>query len=261
MTGLAWKRRLGRWFGPLTERANRRVILLYHAIDKGAPAVTVTAFREQLDWLFANATIAPLDDLLLPGAIKGLEVALSFDDGYSSLHDIAMPLLAERGACATVYLTTGEIGERHRRPSDPKAGHYPGQQFLTWRDVKALARAGWTIGSHGVKHLDLTGVSSAAAHDQLEQSRQEIERRLEMDCRHFAYTWGRFSTSLQQLVAEAGFETAVSGLHGPITNASPRLALPRIDVRAEYQLSDFVAAVTGRWDYLGMRQRLARNMT
>jgi len=54
--------------------------------------------------------------------------------------------------------------------------------------------------------------------------------------------------------------SAVSGLHGPVLPASDRYALPRIDIRAEYELRDFADVVSGRWDYLGLKQRLARRL-
>ena len=43
-----------------------------------------------------------------------------------------------------------------------------------------------------------------------------------------------------------------------MTDQSDPTALPRIDVRAEYELADFVQVVKGAWDYLGAKQRLAR---
>jgi hypothetical protein len=61
-------------------------------------------------------------------------------------------------------------------------------------------------------------------------------------------------------VKDAGYASAVSGLHGPVTSAADVYALPRIDIRAEYELRDFADVVTGRWDYLGLKQRLARRL-
>jgi hypothetical protein len=41
-----------------------------------------------------------------------------------------------------------------------------------------------------------------------------------------------------------------------VSQRSDRFALPRIDIRTEYALSDFVDAVGGRWDFLNLKQRL-----
>ncbi len=236
----------------------RKVILLYHTLGPAAPAVSVARFREQLEWLSANANLVTLDTLLTTTAGAALEVAFSFDDGYASLHDEVAPLLQQFGAIATVYLNSACIGESARQASDPGLGHYPDEQFLIWPEVQALAAAGWCIGSHGVEHLDLTAVTATVAAQQLAASKQEIAGRVGRDCRHFAYSWGRFSPQLQQQVKAAGYGSAASGLHGALRTDSDRYALPRIDIRADYELRDFISAVSGQWDYLGYKQRLWR---
>jgi hypothetical protein len=49
-------------------------------------------------------------------------------------------------------------------------------------------------------------------------------------------------------------------MHGPPTSNSDPYALPRIDVRDEYELRDFADVVTGRWDFLGLKQRLMQRL-
>lgn len=238
----------------------RSVILLYHALGVNPPAVAEENFRRQIAWLSENATLLSLEELLAEPGAGGLRVAITFDDGYASLHDSVAPILAEYGATATVFLNTGWIGEAVRRASDAAQGHYPREHFLTWREVEALARAGWTIGSHGVEHLDLTQQVPLVVVRELADSKCQIESRLGLPCQHFAYTWGRFTPLLQRAVKDAGYASAVSGLHGSVSPAADRFALPRIDVRAEYELRDFVDVVSGDWDYLGFKQRLARRL-
>jgi len=261
MSHIAWKRRFGWLLGGLAPAGPRKVILIYHALGPNPPAVTVAAFRQQLDWLHAHAELVSLPDLLQHSNAKGLQVALTFDDGYASLHDDVAPLLLQCGTSATVYLNTSHIGDKERQVSDPGQGHYPAQEFLTWPEVHKLADAGWCIGSHGVAHIDLTLVDPKDAASELEQSRQEIQLRLQQKCEHFAYTWGHYTPRLQQQVRNAGYYSAVSAVHGPLLQGSDIFALPRIDVRADYTLPDFIAAVTGRWDWLRYKQRLERKFS
>lgn len=251
---------MGRLFGSATPAVPRRLILLYHSLGETPPAVVEAMFRAQISWLSEHATIVPLDAILQDGGDNSLRVALSFDDGYAPLHDLVAPILAEYGATATVYLNTGWIGESVRKASDADLGHYPKEEFMTWGDVEELAKAGWTIGSHGVEHFDLTRQDANVVARELADSKREIEFRLDQPCQHFAYTWGLFTPALQRAVKEAGYVSAVSALHGPVTKTSDRYALPRIDIRAEYELRDFVDVVKGQWDYLGLKQRLVRNL-
>jgi len=254
MTHLYWKRLLGTWLGG-TAVLPRKVILLYHALGEQPPAVARQDFRRQLQWLAEHARVLSLPQLLEAPA-HGLQVALTFDDGYASLYQEVAPLLLEYGMVATVYLNTAHVQEARREASDPASGHYPAQEFLMWPEVELLAAAGWDIGSHGVHHADLVQATPDLAAIELRDSRLQIEQRLQRPCEHFAYTWGRFNTRLQQQVREAGYLSAASALHGPLLDRSDRFALPRIDVRSDYTVEDFAAVVTGQWDWLRLKQRL-----
>ena len=166
MSRLSWKRGLGRLASQLPHSADRRVILLYHAIGNSPWAVREVDFRSQMRWLEC-AEICSLDELLHDDTARGLRVALTFDDGYASLLDVAAELLDNSGATATVYLNSGLIDENSRRRSVPEHGHYPDEEFLSWSDVAQLAALNWTIAAHGVQHLDLTAAAPDLAADEL----------------------------------------------------------------------------------------------
>jgi peptidoglycan/xylan/chitin deacetylase (PgdA/CDA1 family) len=207
-----------------------------------------------MQWLHEHAQVVSLDDLLDTTNPGGLRVALSFDDGYETLYSKALPALSDYGFAAIAYLNSGRIGEDAHRPSDPAQGHYPGEHFLLWSEVAALLAAGWQVGGHGVEHLDLTTLDQPQVADQIARCKFEIESRLRHPCEHFAYTWGHYNAQARQAVVAANYRSAVAGLHGPVRTRSDRHALPRIDVRAEYDVDDFADIVLGRWDFLRLKQ-------
>ena len=240
---------------------NRKIILLYHSIGEGPWALPKSEFRRQIDWLSNNATLISLDGLLAGENIDGRpRVAITFDDGYASLRDAACDVLRESGANATVFLNTGRIGKKSRTPSDAGLGHYPGEQFMSWQDVVDLVANGWTVGSHGVEHLDLTAAADDIARQQLRLSKETIERELSAPCANFAYTWGRHTPRLRQLVEEAGYRHAFSGRHGPLLADSDRFALPRVAMSNDYSLDDLRAIVAGDWDYIGWIQKFTARL-
>lgn len=256
-----WKRRIGRlgWRSPGTHR--RRVVLIYHSVGGGPLSTPVEQFCAQLDWLARNARMVSLEEMLRsPSANSRLQVSLTFDDGYDTVYSLAAPLLSERGFPATVYLTTGMIGENGHRVSDTALGHYPDEKFLVWKEVLDLAGMGWTIGSHGVDHVGLTTLPVNEAARQLKVSRDEIGNRLGRECLHFSYTWGRHDRNIRRYVSEAGYRDAAGSIQGALVTQTDRFALPRIDVRREYTLDDFVSIVNGEWDYLAYWQRARRGI-
>jgi peptidoglycan/xylan/chitin deacetylase (PgdA/CDA1 family) len=286
VNSLTWKRRIGHWFGrALSDK--RDAILLYHSVAGGAYSVSEPRFRLQMAWLKKHATVVPLHDLLAPRAMAILDrgsgydvgigelfgsmqsllrrarhadrsrmrVALTFDDGYRTLADTVQPIVAEHGFPVTAFLNTGMIGNGKRLPSRPEFGHYPDEEFLNWEDVAKLNRQGWTIGGHGIDHVDLTRVSRKEVDRQLMGCKQEITARLGRPCVHYAYTWGHNNAAVRRAVVRAGYFCAVGVIHGPVTSVSPWFTLPRLDIRTEYELEDFVAVMSGRWDFLGLKQR------
>ena len=259
MKALIWKRVLGRLWG--RDRASKRdVILTYHSIAGGALSIPKVSFREQMKWLSENASVVTLDELLSSKNLGGLRVVLSFDDGYSTLLDTAAPILADYSFPAIVYLNSRLLGEDKRRPSNSIMGHYPEEHFLTWAEVARLIGSGWTAGGHGLDHIDLTKCSLEEAKRQLVGCKAQIEANLGVQCEHFAYTWGHYSPNVRELVIALGFRTAVAGIHGPVTQKSDLHALPRVDIRADYKLRDFIDVVNGRWDFLRLKQQLARKL-
>lgn len=256
---LKWKRRLGCIYAAIRRsEAERRVILIYHSVGVGSLATEVEQFRKQMAWLAEQADVVSLDDLLddVSDNSGKVRVALTFDDGYRSVHDIAAPILAEYGFPAIVYLNSGHIRDDGHETSDAGLGHYPDEQFMCWDEVLRLQQQNWSIGSHGVQHLDLTQQSEAIVMRELADAKAEIERRTGMPCNHFSYTWGRSNRAVRQAVAATSYQSAVAGEHRPLGCGDDRFELPRLDVRREYELADFSAVVTGQWDYLGTIQKL-----
>lgn len=227
----------------------RKVILLYHSVGNGPWATPEGDFRAQMEWLADHCRVVDLDRLVSAPGDAPLEVALTFDDGYAAVHDVALSILAALDMRAAIYLNTGNIG-RERRASSVAAGHYPGELFMNWHDVARLAAAGWTVGSHGIHHVDLTTSAASEVVRELVGSKRAIENRLATPCRHFAYTWGRSTPRVRAAVADAGYETAAGARHGPLPHAFDRLQLPRMNIARGCTLRDFADIVGGAWDYL-----------
>lgn len=87
------------------------------------------------------------------------EVDLTFDDGYASDVDVALPALAERGLSARFFPLAGRLGT---------PGH------VDAASVRALAEAGMTIGSHGMHHRSWRGMDTSAENEELTHARSVI---------------------------------------------------------------------------------------
>lgn len=93
-------------------------ILCYHGVCEdrlsGQPwlpdfFVTASAFRRQLSYLKANATVVPLSEGVLTirnGSLPPRAVSITFDDGYANNLHLAAPLLSEYRLPATIFLSS-----------------------------------------------------------------------------------------------------------------------------------------------------------
>ena len=74
----------------------------------------IAAFRWQMALLAECFNVMPLYDALRAldaGCLPPRTVCITFDDGYRSVHDLALPILREFKLPATVFVTSGYIGD------------------------------------------------------------------------------------------------------------------------------------------------------
>lgn len=255
---LALKRKIGRALHvtAAARAPSRRIVLLYHAIGTSPWALPLETLESQIRYLARTTDVGTVDDLLAVTSAQRVRCAITFDDGYASLHDVAREPFRRAGIRPTVFLTSGWISTQERRTSNAAAGHYPGEAFMTWADVERLAVDGWQFGAHGHDHVDLTELTEARLVEEIEQSKRTIERRLGRSCGSYAYPWGRHTARVRTAVRGAGFDRAFSTRHGALSEACDPFQLPRIDVNSTYTLDDFAAIVRGDWDFLGHIQAI-----
>jgi len=104
----------------LAGRGNRLCVVNYHRILAGPDPMLesepdVATFRWQMALLARCFNVLPLSaalEALDAGRLPPRAIAITFDDGYRSVHDLALPVLQEFGLPATVFVTSGHIGER-----------------------------------------------------------------------------------------------------------------------------------------------------
>lgn len=87
------------------------------------------------------------------------DVDLTFDDGYASDLEVALPAILERGLSARFFPLAGMLGQ---------PGH------LDTAGVRALADAGMTVGSHGMRHRSWRGLDERSGREELVSARAMI---------------------------------------------------------------------------------------
>lgn len=234
-------------------RRQRAVVLTYHTVGPQWYAIDPEQFALQMRYLSEHATVVDLDTLVGQTWRQGaasLVCAITFDDGFAGVYEQAFPILQQYGFPATFYVTTGPIDERVPRNSSDHPPLYPGERMVTWQQLREMERHGTSIGSHGVRHLDMLRLSPSRARTDLVRSKRDIEGKLGNPVRHYSYPYGRFVRDTVELVREAGYQTAVTVKHSGIPRKLDPMRIPRLNIAQQYSLDDFEAIVNGDWDYL-----------
>lgn len=175
-------------------------------------------FGAQLDGLKAAGytTISPQqyrEHLFFGTPLPEKPVILSFDDGKDNQISQALPALTQRGMTGTFFIMTVILGSKGWMQRD---------------DVKRLADAGMTIGSHTWDHHMVTKYSGKDFATQLEQPRETLRKLSGQEVDDFAYPYGAWNTAILPHLTKAGYQCAYQLQEQPINAGNPELTLRRV---------------------------------
>ena len=194
------------------------------------------AFAAQLDWLktYGYTTILPRDLAAHWDSGKPLPVRpviITFDDGSHDWVNTVLPMLQARGMVAEFYLTLDAV----------EFGN------LTWKEARRLVKAGNGVGAHDVHHVQLTAfgnghpnASQATMWSEVSEARRIIGVHVGVFPDSMAYVGGGYDTTLEHLVAEAGYTSARSINRGIAQNSAHRYRMRVVRIGAH----DDVASLT-----------------
>ncbi|MDX1252618.1 MAG: polysaccharide deacetylase family protein [Gammaproteobacteria bacterium] len=134
---------------------------------------------------------------------------LTFDDGFYGVYEHAMPVLAQLGWPATVFLVSSLTGKRDVwcEKENPSGRTYP----LLGRDhIEEMRKHGFSFHSHSRTHADLTKTTDQDLKDELCRAKTELEDLLGTDVPYLAYPYGRYDERVVAVAREAGYRAAFS---------------------------------------------------
>jgi peptidoglycan/xylan/chitin deacetylase (PgdA/CDA1 family) len=200
-------------------------ILVYHSVAPTHPGqsteqrlldVDPATFRRQMGYLAANGyTVIPLgtlvDALQGHGSAPPRAVVITFDDGWLTQYQNAVPILEQMHYTATFFVITAQIGR--------------GAMYMGLDELRTLQRAGMTIAAHTRTHPDLTEVSDSQLRAEVLGSRQDLQKMLGVPADLFAYPYGAWNKRVVAAVQSAGYRAARAFPGGSWNDATDRFAL------------------------------------
>lgn len=206
------------------------MILMYHNIAEVAKdpmqlCVGPARFAEQMRWLKAQGLrgvgIGSLLDAMRAGRERGL-VGITFDDGYVSVLEAAVPELLRHGFTATMFIISDRLGASNEWCAGPA------QPLMSAEQVRELAAVGMEVGSHAATHVRLAGIGADHLQAEVSGSRASISELIGAPVRGFAYPYGSMDAAARRAVRDAGYDYACA-TETPMAELGIT-ALPRIGV-------------------------------
>lgn len=213
----------------LTSWVQAAVVLQYHHVSDTTPkatSVTPELFRQHLELLEAH----DFDIIPLPELVEKLKrgeplpdktAAITFDDAYDSVYEVAFPMLKKRDWPFTVFVNT--------RPLDQGIGG-----FSSWQELRKMAEQGASIANHTTDHNHLQRLRKgetlkewqARITREVEQAEKRIKEETGQNHKMVAYPYGEYNNRVKELLEDLGY-VAFGQQSGPLASYSDLLALPR----------------------------------
>jgi len=181
--------------------------------EVGAELYDVSAenFRAQMRWLKGS----------------GQKFILTFDDGEMNNYEVAFPIIKEMGFNASFFIIVKRIGENG---------------YMGWKELKSLAEAGMTVGSHGLTHEVLTNLKDSQVIEELKASKNCLEMNLGIPINAFSLPRGFCNDKIIQWAYELGYKYIFISEK---PKGSKSVCTPRIAVKANWSLKRFQQALEG----------------
>jgi len=205
------------------------VVFTYNRFGERGMAITNVTMA-QFDAHLAELQSGKYTVLPLPQIIEALRegrnlpdrtVAITIDDAYRSFHDRAWPKLRKAGLPFTLFVWTDAIDHKLK-------------DYISWDEIRALAKAGVTIGNHGAAHHDMALQTPEANRADIEKASQRFEAELGARPTLFAYPYGGYGKRERDLLAEFGFAAAFGHHSGVAYPGADLLALPRFALNEKH---------------------------
>lgn len=229
-------------------------ILMYHGVEENpvdSYAVSPAEFDEQMAFLAQHYHVISLKQWI--GYLRGENaspqkpVVITFDDGFLNNYTEAYSILKKYHLPATVFVLPDRLDKAEEGPSKSR--------FMNWQQLKEMQENGIEVGSHTVSHRSLPTLTLAQVRDELLQSKAHLAQSLGQPIMFLAYPYGArrdFNREIVKLVAECGYDGAVTSLSGVNGRQTNPYLLRRTEIEAGDSIAVFRKTMTGALDLWGV---------
>lgn len=222
------------------------VVLTYHAV----PEARVAQFERQIAQLARRTTPVFPDARVEPGSRRA--VAVTFDDGLSSVLDHALPVLSIYGVPATLFVPTGYLGTAPGWVSDAPQPTAVGEVLMSADSLQGLDRRLVRIGSHTVTHPRLASVDDERLHAELIASRRTLEAITGTRVSMLSLPYGSFDDRVIAAAEWAGYQHVFANVPVERGVGDGARLVGRVNVTLHDWPIEFLLKLHGGYDWMAI---------
>lgn len=230
-------------------------VLNYHLISDDVTALFLRQMKTLVE--LAKPVSAVRDRGFEAGIVSA---AVTFDDAFTSFARNAWPALRELRIPVTIFVPSGYLG-RKSNWVDYGGDNQVGEEVVDAKTLQDIASDEIVdVGSHTVTHADLTKLSDEEVRQELNTSRETLEKLVGRRIEAISFPYGSFGERELRLSMEAGYRYQFS--------ASPEKRLPiaregligRVTVQPWDWPVEFRLKVLGAYRWLATASDLKRKL-
>jgi peptidoglycan/xylan/chitin deacetylase (PgdA/CDA1 family) len=259
-TGIyAWRRRH-------LQQRGARVVLVYHRLSAGPGGLGDMTSVRSFEWQMACVArcFSPVDWRAIldeKGSDRGIEVLVTFDDGYRDDFTRALPIIEKYRIPAVFFAVADLIFEKKRIERNDREKDE--DIFPTTEELTAARRSSWiTFGNHTTSHTIVARLNREVLEAELRDAQNAFEEHLGVTPEVFAYPRGRkgdFDSDIVSLLERIGIKAAFTMVPGLVDAKTPRYFIPRIGVSHVNDPVLFKVKMLGLLSgFVNMKNRLQR---
>lgn len=182
--------------------------LLFHSVLPGSiqpnlSCLSQRRFSKIIDYLkhrrYSSITIK---EAALTNDQLQSQIMITFDDGFQSIYDYALPVLDNAGFKATIFCVTDFIGK------SSSWDVYGQSRHLDNNSIYNLSKMGHEIGSHTCTHANLPYLSDKDLIRELRDSKSKLEDITGKEVKSISFPHGSWDKRVWKKVCEAGYTSA-----------------------------------------------------
>ena len=243
------------------------IAYLYRAYCKRQGSLTrIVVFHDVPDSVWFESMIKTLTDtfhMLSPEDFhtgvrhpSKINVLVTFDDGYQSWTDVAIPMLSKYNVQALFFINSGLVDSE----SDQSAvDTYMREQLritpksaLAWEGVGKLVAGGHTVGGHSRSHFDLTKLDSETLREEISTDKAIFEEKTGRAIVDFAYPFGtrnHVNGESVVMVRDSGYTHAYTAMSAFVTKENiQQFRIPRMCIESDSSPTQLKRWVRGSYD-------------